>query len=66
MANEVSTPVYQFDTQKSPGGLRAKGSQVAVSPPIYAAAAYDFRDVENAADLIVDLKQAFQKGLAGN
>ncbi len=51
MANEVSTPVYRFDTQKVRAGYEPKDHKYAVSPPIYATAAYDFRDVENAANL---------------
>ncbi|HBF40058.1 MAG TPA: bifunctional O-acetylhomoserine aminocarboxypropyltransferase/cysteine synthase [Firmicutes bacterium] len=51
MANEVSSPVYQFDTQKVQAGYEPKDHHYAVSPPIYATAAYDFRDVDNAANL---------------
>jgi O-acetylhomoserine (thiol)-lyase len=51
MTNEVSTPVYQFDTQKVRAGYEPKDHHYAVSPPIYATASYDFRDVENAANL---------------
>lgn len=47
----VPTPVYQFDTQKVRAGYESKEHHYAVSPPIYATAAYDFRDVENAANL---------------
>jgi O-acetylhomoserine (thiol)-lyase len=51
MANEVLTSVYRFDTQKVRAGYESKDHKYAVSPPIYATAAYNFRDVENAANL---------------
>ncbi len=47
----VSPSPYQFDTQKVRAGYEPKDHHYAVSPPIYATAAYDFRDVENAANL---------------
>lgn len=51
MATEVPISAYQFDTQKVRAGYEPKDHKYAVSPPIYQTAAYDFRDVQNAADL---------------
>ena len=51
MVNEASAPVYHFDTQKIRAGYEPKDHHYAVLPPIYATAAYEFRDVENAANL---------------
>lgn len=42
---------YQFNTQRIRAGYEPKEHNYAVSPPIYQTAAYDFRDVENAAGL---------------
>ena len=51
MVNEASALVYHFDTQKIRAGYEPKDHHYAVLPPIYATAAYEFRDVENAANL---------------
>lgn len=42
---------YRFDTQRIRAGYEPKDHNYAVSPPIYQTASYDFRDVENAANL---------------
>lgn len=66
MANEESTPVYQFDTQKVRAGYEPRDHNYAVSPPIYATASYDFRDVENAANLFGLREAGFLYTRVGN
>ncbi len=51
MGNETQKKDFRFDTQKVRAGYEPKDHNYAVSPPIYQTAAYDFRDVENAANL---------------
>ncbi len=47
----MSADQYLFDTLRLKAGYEPKDHNYAVSPPIYQTAAYDFRDVENAAAL---------------
>jgi O-acetylhomoserine (thiol)-lyase len=42
---------YNFDTQRLRAGYEPGEHKYAVSPPIYATASYDFRDVENSRNL---------------
>ncbi|MFT4145556.1 MAG: aminotransferase class I/II-fold pyridoxal phosphate-dependent enzyme [Mobilitalea sp.] len=52
MANQTEQAIaYHFDTQRIRAGYEPKDHNYAVSPPIYQTASYDFRDVENAANL---------------
>ncbi|MDR3294328.1 MAG: aminotransferase class I/II-fold pyridoxal phosphate-dependent enzyme [Clostridiales Family XIII bacterium] len=52
MANQAEPPTaYRFDTQRVRAGYEPKDHNYAVSPPIYQTVSYDFRDVENAANL---------------
>ena len=57
---------YQFDTQRLRAGYESKEHQYAVSPPIYQTAAYDFRDVENAAGLFGLREAGFLYTRVGN
>ncbi len=57
---------YQFDTQRLRAGYEPKEHKYAVSPPIYQTAAYDFRDVENAAGLFGLREQGFLYTRIGN
>lgn len=66
MANEVPVPEYKFDTQKVWAGYEPKEHHYAVSPPIYQTAAYDFRDVKNAADLFGLREAGFLYTRVGN
>jgi O-acetylhomoserine (thiol)-lyase len=52
MSNQTEqATVYRFDTQRIRAGYEPKDHNYAVSPPIYQTASYEFRDVENAANL---------------
>ena len=66
MADEATTPVYQFDTQKVRAGYEPKDHNYAVSPPIYQTTSYDFRDVENAKNLFSFNEQGFLYTRVGN
>lgn len=66
MAKEGSTPVYKFDTQKVRAGYEPKDHNYAVSPPIYATTAYDFKDVENAANIFGLREEGFLYTRIGN
>jgi O-acetylhomoserine (thiol)-lyase len=57
---------YQFDTQRLRAGYEPKEHRYSVSPPIYQTAAYDFRDVENAAGLFRLREQGFLYTRVGN
>ncbi len=65
MSNELE-PAYRFDTQKVRAGYEPKDHNYAVSPPIYATASYDFRDVENAANLFGMREAGFLYTRVGN
>jgi len=62
----MSADQYQFDTQRLRAGYEPKDHNYAVSPPIYQTAAYDFRDVENAAGLFGLREQGFLYTRVGN
>ncbi len=66
MSNEASNTAYQFDTQKVRAGYEPKDHNYAVSPPIYATASYDFRDVENAVNLFGLREAGFLYTRVGN
>ncbi|MDR0653431.1 MAG: aminotransferase class V-fold PLP-dependent enzyme, partial [Synergistaceae bacterium] len=57
---------YRFDTQKVRAGYEPSEHRYAVSPPIYQTAAYDFRDVENAAALFGLRELGFLYSRVGN
>ncbi|MDR3091823.1 MAG: aminotransferase class I/II-fold pyridoxal phosphate-dependent enzyme [Clostridiales bacterium] len=57
---------YGFDTKKVRAGYEPKDHKYAVSPPIYQTAAYDFRDVENAAALFGLREAGFLYTRVGN
>ncbi|SHJ96512.1 O-acetylhomoserine (thiol)-lyase [Anaerocolumna jejuensis DSM 15929] len=62
----MATDRYQFDTQRLRAGYEPKEHNYAVSPPIYQTAAYDFRDVENAAGLFGLREPGFLYTRVGN
>ncbi len=66
MPNETPQPAYRFDTQKIRAGYEPKEHNYAVSPPIYATAAYDFRDVESAKALFGLREAGFLYTRVGN
>ncbi len=62
----MSEEQYLFDTQRLRVGYEPKDHNYAVSPPIYQTAAYDFRDVENAAGLFGLREAGFLYTRVGN
>jgi len=66
MANETKSSAYQFDTQKVRAGYEPKDHNYAVSPPIYQTTSYDFRDVENAANIFGMREAGFLYTRVGN
>ena len=66
MSNQESAPEYQFDTLKVRAGYEPKDHNYAVSPPIYATTAYDFRDVETAANIFGLREAGFLYTRVGN
>lgn len=62
----MSADQYLFDTLRLQAGYDPKDHNYAVSPPIYQTAAYDFRDVENAAGLFGLREQGFLYTRVGN
>jgi O-acetylhomoserine (thiol)-lyase len=66
MSDEPNTGAYRFDTRKVRAGYEPKDHRYAVSPPIYQTAAYDFRDVENAAGLFGLREEGFLYTRVGN
>lgn len=57
---------YNFDTLRLRAGYEPKEHNYAVSPPIYQTAAYDFRDVDNAAGIFGLREQGFLYTRVGN
>ncbi|MDR0857437.1 MAG: aminotransferase class I/II-fold pyridoxal phosphate-dependent enzyme [Oscillospiraceae bacterium] len=57
---------YNFDTQRVRAGYEPEGHKYAVSPPIYATASFDFRDVENSRNLFNFSEAGFLYSRIGN